>query len=76
MSTTLTTTRVLSSPLSVTKPGRLALSEDELPGLDPEWRRLWNEHGSQLDRADEVTIEEYRAAPAKYSFTYANCEGE
>ena len=52
-----------------------SIPEHLLPGLDPEWIALWNEHGRHLTRADEVTIEEYRKSPAKYNFTYANWSG-
>lgn len=75
MSSTRTITRISSPSVSLSHPGRLALEDDELPGLDQEWRKLWNAHGSQLERADEVTIQEYRLAPGKYSFTYATYDG-
>ena len=76
MSSTLTTTRIFSPSASLVQSGRLAIDDDELPGIDLEWRKLWNDHGSQLDRADEVTIEEYRMAPGRYSFTYATYDGK
>jgi hypothetical protein len=59
----------------VPSPGRLAIQSDDYPGLDPEWRELWNKHGSSMVRADEVSIDEYRADPAKYSFTYPTYPG-
>lgn len=43
--------------------------------IDPEWRHLWEEHGSKVQRADLVTIDEVRHNPGKYSFTYATCSG-
>ncbi|KAK1990901.1 hypothetical protein LX36DRAFT_591649 [Colletotrichum falcatum] len=55
--------------------GRLAFCAADYPGIDPEWVRLWNEHGGAMTRADEVTIEEYRESPAQYSFTYPTCKG-
>ncbi|KAK2053413.1 hypothetical protein LY76DRAFT_619950 [Colletotrichum caudatum] len=55
--------------------GRLAFSAADYPGIDPEWVRLWNEHGGAMIRADEVTIGEYRKSPAQYSFTYPTCRG-
>jgi hypothetical protein len=37
---------------------------------------MWNEHGGgDMIRADEVTIEEYRKAPAKYGFSYPTWAG-
>ncbi|KXJ87922.1 alpha/beta hydrolase fold-domain-containing protein [Microdochium bolleyi] len=41
-----------------------------LPKLDPEWIKLWTEHGTTKQRADEVTVADYRRDPAAYSFTY------
>lgn len=61
--------------LRLTQSGRLAISPNKCDGLSPEWRSMWNEHGSFMVRADEVTIEEYRVDPAKYSFTYPTCSG-
>ncbi|KAJ9624378.1 hypothetical protein H2204_010831 [Knufia peltigerae] len=43
--------------------------------LDPEWVKLWNEHGRHQRRADEVKIEEYRKNPSAYSFTYPTWPG-
>ena len=43
--------------------------------LDPEWVKLWNEHGRKQHRADEVSIEEYRNNPAAFSFTYPTWAG-
>lgn len=54
---------------------RLSIPDRLLPGLDPEWVKLWETHGSFMVRADERTIEEYRASPADYSFSYATCPG-
>jgi len=45
-------------------------------GLDPEWILLWNEHGSKVTPASQVTIEEYRQCPEKYSFMYPTWRGE
>ena len=59
----------------LSKPGRLAIPPKKYEGLSPEWRSMWNEHGSSMIRADEVTIEEYRADPAKYTFAYPTCPG-
>ncbi|KAK4073048.1 hypothetical protein Purlil1_13175 [Purpureocillium lilacinum] len=77
-----TTTTTAAAPVAVSEETpiskatkRLAVSEDEYQGLDPEWRSLWNEHGSSMVRADEVTIEEYRLDPAKYSFSYPTYPG-
>ncbi|KAF7190095.1 Arylesterase [Pseudocercospora fuligena] len=46
-----------------------------LPGLDPEWVKLWNDHGRQHVRADEVTLEEYRKDPAAHTFSHASWTG-
>jgi acetyl esterase/lipase len=51
------------------------IPEHLLPGLDPEWVEMWNEHGRHLSRADEVSIEEYRKNPPAYNFTYASWKG-
>ncbi|KAK8118257.1 Alpha/beta hydrolase fold-3 [Apiospora kogelbergensis] len=67
----------------VLKPGSTAskeimlrtIPEDAYPGLDPEWRAMWNAHGSHIIRSDEVTLDEYRKDPAKYNFAYATCTG-
>ncbi|KAI9150451.1 esterase lipase [Paramyrothecium foliicola] len=56
-------------------PKRLAVSGTQYKGLDPEWSRLWNDHGSDMVRADEVTLEEYRQNPAVHSFTYPTYPG-
>lgn len=58
------------------KAGRLAVSATDYPGLDPDWVELWNEHGSDMVRADELTIEEYRQDPAKHSFSYPTWPGK
>ncbi|KAK6211655.1 hypothetical protein QIS74_10919 [Colletotrichum tabaci] len=55
--------------------GRLAFSAADYPGINPDWVRLWNEHGGGMVRADEVSIERYRESPAQYSFTYPTCRG-
>ncbi|TID06832.1 Arylesterase [Colletotrichum higginsianum] len=55
--------------------GRLAFPAADYPGIDPDWVRLWNEHGGGMVRADEVSIERYRESPAQYSFTYPTCRG-
>ncbi|CAL5869776.1 uncharacterized protein PFLUO_LOCUS4006 [Penicillium psychrofluorescens] len=54
---------------------RLSIPKKLLRGLDPEWVGLWETHGSSMVRADEVSIEEYRKNPAKYSFTYPTFAG-
>lgn len=54
---------------------RLSIPDHLIPGLDPEWVKLWEEHGSSMVRADEVSIEEYRADPAAHSFTYPTFSG-
>ncbi|KAK6849314.1 CAZyme family CE10 [Apiospora arundinis] len=51
------------------------IPEDAYPGLDPEWRDMWNTYGSYIKRSDEVTLEEYRQDPAKYSFSYPTYAG-
>lgn len=53
-----------------------SIPEDAYPGLDLEWRVLWNTHGSHIMRSDEVALEEYRKDPAKYSFSYATHKGK
>ncbi|KAI8261140.1 Trichothecene 3-O-acetyltransferase TRI101 [Colletotrichum sp. SAR11_239] len=30
-------------------PGRLAISAQDYPAIDPEWVRLWNDHGGSMD---------------------------
>lgn len=45
-------------------------------GLDPEWISLWLEHGSKVTPASQVTVEEFRQCPEKYSFTYPTWQGE
>ncbi|TDZ16743.1 Arylesterase [Colletotrichum orbiculare MAFF 240422] len=62
-------------PTPKPSPGRLAFSAEDYPGIDPEWVRLWNEHGGSMVRADEVSIEEYRKSPAQYGFTYPTHSG-
>ncbi|CAM1509512.1 Fc.00g032510.m01.CDS01 [Cosmosporella sp. VM-42] len=73
VTTSATVTTTATIPLA--KPGRLAISQDRYKGLDPEWRAMWNNYGSSMVRADEVTIEEYRSNPARYSFTYPTYSG-
>lgn len=73
MSTTTTTTQEATTSLPMME--RLEVRRDEYPGLDPEWRKLWNDHGSSMVRADEVSIKEYRLSPARFSFTYPTCRG-
>ncbi|KAH6983415.1 Alpha/Beta hydrolase protein [Ilyonectria sp. MPI-CAGE-AT-0026] len=79
VNTTLTTTITKTSTPAVTiplsSPGRLKIHPHQYTGLDPEWRALWNNYGSSMVRADEVTLEEYRTDPAKHSFTYPTCPG-
>ncbi|KAL4961174.1 alpha/beta hydrolase [Aspergillus stella-maris] len=45
------------------------------PGLDPEWKRMWTEHGKDVSGAHLVTIEEFKRCPGKYSFTYPTWVG-
>ncbi|KAK5110938.1 hypothetical protein LTR62_005476 [Meristemomyces frigidus] len=52
-----------------------AIPESLVNKLDPEWVKLWNDHGRYQQRADEVSIEEYRKDPAAYSFTYPTWPG-
>ncbi|KAF3003449.1 hypothetical protein E8E13_002636 [Curvularia kusanoi] len=54
---------------------RLAIKKEHLVGLDPEWVNLWHKHGAHMVRADELSLEEYREDPARYSFTYPTCAG-
>ncbi|KAF5253724.1 hypothetical protein FANTH_1416 [Fusarium anthophilum] len=70
-----TTTAIEEVTASFPSLKRLEIRPDEYPGLDPEWRNLWNTHGSSMVRADEVNIEEYRLNPAKYGFTYPTYKG-
>ncbi|KAH6696927.1 Alpha/Beta hydrolase protein [Plectosphaerella plurivora] len=63
------------APEGETTGRRLFIAEGQYPGLDPAWVRMWNEHGSAMVRADEVTLEEYHRDPAKYSFTYPTYPG-
>jgi hypothetical protein len=55
---------------------KTAIPEEWLPRLDPEWVTLWNEHGRDLKRADEVDVALYRKDPSSYSFTYPIWSGE
>ncbi|KAG5805148.1 hypothetical protein H9Q74_010714 [Fusarium xylarioides] len=73
MSYTTTATEEVTASFPSLK--RLEIGPDEYRGLDPEWRKRWNTHGSSMIRADEVSIEEYRLKPAKYSFTYPTYKG-
>ncbi|KNB01683.1 hypothetical protein FOXG_04877 [Fusarium oxysporum f. sp. lycopersici 4287] len=73
MSYTTTATEEVTASFPSLK--RLEIGPDEYSGLDPEWQKLWNTHGSSMIRADEVSIEEYRLNPAKYSFTYPTWKG-
>lgn len=68
-----TRTSVTQSATAV--PARLAIKNEHLAGLDPEWVQLWHNHGAHMVRADEVSIEEYRENPAAYSFTYPTYAG-
>ncbi|KAL4744046.1 Alpha/Beta hydrolase protein [Aspergillus similis] len=54
---------------------RNAIPDKYLAGLDPEWRRMWTEHGKDVVGAHLVTIEEVQKCPQKYSFTYPTWEG-
>jgi hypothetical protein len=52
-----------------------AIPEKYLPGLDPEWRQMWLEHGQDISEAHLVTVEEFHKCPKKYSFTYPTWTG-
>ncbi|KAF7554207.1 hypothetical protein G7Z17_g3068 [Cylindrodendrum hubeiense] len=73
--TTVITTPVPAATIPLSSSGRLQIPPHQYKGLDPEWRALWDNHGGSMVRADEVTLEDYRADPAKYSFTYPTCPG-
>ncbi|KAL3496083.1 Alpha/Beta hydrolase protein [Aspergillus germanicus] len=53
-----------------TATSRNAIPERYLTGLDPEWRKMWTEHGKDVSGAHLITIEEFQRFPSKYSFTY------
>lgn len=73
---TATTTAAISTKATdEAKAASPAIPDNLYDGLDPEWVKLWNEHGRYQKRADEVSIEEYRKNPAAYSFTYATWPG-
>jgi hypothetical protein len=55
---------------------KTAIPEEWLSRLDPEWVTLWNEHGRDLKRADEVDVALYRKDPSSYSFTYPTWPGK
>ncbi|PVI05978.1 hypothetical protein DM02DRAFT_724747 [Periconia macrospinosa] len=79
MSATITSATTTTTPASgraqeIHLP-RLAIDRTKFAGLDPEWIELWETHGANMIRADEVSIEEYRKNPALYSFTYPTCAG-
>ncbi|KAL2867485.1 alpha/beta hydrolase [Aspergillus lucknowensis] len=52
-----------------------AIPDKYLAGLDPEWHRMWTEHGKGVIGAHLVTIEEFQRCPSKYSLTYPTWEG-
>ncbi|KAL2856726.1 Alpha/Beta hydrolase protein [Aspergillus pseudodeflectus] len=52
-----------------------AIPERYLAGLDPEWRKMWTEHGKDVSGAHLITIEEFQKCPSKYSFTYPTWTG-
>lgn len=54
---------------------RLPIPDKYLDGLDPEFRKIWDEHGAYGTRADERPISEYRANPGSLSFTYPTWPG-
>lgn len=72
--TAITTTTTTTQAERTTTP-RLAIKTRHLAGLDPEWVELWNNYGANMVRADELSLEDYRKDPAKYSFTYPTCAG-
>ncbi|KAL0933972.1 alpha beta hydrolase fold protein [Colletotrichum truncatum] len=64
-----------NDPTPKPSPGRLQISEEDYPGIDAEWVRMWNEYGGSMVRADEVSIEKYQENPGQYSFTYPTWTG-
>lgn len=52
-----------------------SIPESYYDKLDPDWAMLWEEHGSKVERADLVSIDEVRQNPSKYSFTYPTSPG-
>ncbi|KAK7908781.1 CAZyme family CE10 [Apiospora marii] len=70
-----TTAEQASTTASKDKLNPRTIPEDAYPGLNWKWRELWNTHGSQVTRPDEVTIAEFRRDPAKYTFSYATQSG-
>ncbi|KAL4795287.1 Alpha/Beta hydrolase protein [Aspergillus venezuelensis] len=54
---------------------RNVIPDKYLPGLDPEWQKMWTEHGKDVSGAHLVTIEEFKRCPQKYSFTYPTWAG-
>lgn len=70
--TTITTT---TPQVDKSSTHRLAIKKEHLAGLDPEWVDLWNNHGANMVRADELSLEEYRKDPARYDFTYPTYAG-
>ena len=52
------------------------IPENYLLGLDPEWQRMWTEHGKDVSGAHLVTIEEFKRCPEKYSFSYPTWAGK
>lgn len=54
---------------------RLPIPDQYLEGLDPEFRRLWDEHGVYTTRADEFPVSNYRANPSSLSFIYPTWPG-
>ncbi|KAL3489912.1 Alpha/Beta hydrolase protein [Aspergillus germanicus] len=58
-----------------TATSRNAIPERYLTGLDPEWRKMWTEHGKDVLGAHLITIEEFQRFPLKYSFTYLTWSG-
>ncbi|KAJ5160723.1 Alpha/beta hydrolase fold-3 [Penicillium canariense] len=65
----------MSVPTCESKKHRLSIPDHLLPGLDREWVTLWEKYGSQMVRADEVSIEEYRKNARAHSFTYPTFSG-
>lgn len=52
-----------------------AIPPEWIPRLDLQWVALWNDHGAEKFRADEVSVEAYRRDPEAYSFTYPTWSG-
>lgn len=72
---TITETTNYHSQLLKATTNQNAIPERYLPGLDPEWRQMWLDHGKDVSGAHLVTIEEFLKCPKKYSLTYPTWTG-